>query len=841
MAKSKKSVQTGTYKQTSPSWFDTLSSSKRDLICVLVLYLFIVILFNKIVFQNMVFSDSGDTAAAESWQQAGTHLRETENIEPLWFPYIFSGMPGFGSLAYAPRDVNYLQIATQVVGRLLFLNGDVSWILCHFFLAGVGMFLLARYLKFSQLPALLAALTLMLNPYFLGLAEAGQGSKLIALSYVPFLFLLTHNLFQRRDVLSFGLLAAAIGTQLLAYHVQMVFYTFLILGLYFLYDGIVELRKQPRVVLMRGALFAGALLLGLAIASYVYLTVAEYSGYSIRGSGEVGIPGGLTYEYATNWSFHPFEMMNYLIPSFFGYSSSYLTDYQGQQMAMPLYWGWMPFTDSTMYLGIVSLFLGLTAVIFKREKLVKFLALLTVVIFLLAFGKHLPFLYNLMFNYFPFFNKFRVPGMILHLVPFVFGILAAYGLRYIMDLQEGIAKVNIAVLRKRLIYVAGGLGGLLLIASAAKSGVYSSLSSFMFVRQGDLQQYGQQALAVFKQKRFDVMWDDYVKFTFLAVAFFLLIWLYLSKKLQATTFVLAVIAMMVIDLYIYDIRYINPKPNTASKEHFQADETVQFLQADSSVFRVYPITHDLFMDNTYMYHCLQSVGGYSPAKLRIYQEVLDSLGIDPPQFPIHSNILDMLNVKYIVAPGRLPEEKYTIVNADQAKSLLTYTNPGCLPRAFFVDEAVVVTAKKELFSRMREFNPRHTALLEKVPATVPQHSDSTSVQMVHYGAHDIELSTYSSATSLLVLSEVYYPAGWKAFIDGGETEIYKTNYILRSIVVPAGKHTVAFKFDPPSYHLGFTVTHAGWGVTVLLIAFGLYRLPQVQRKLGRQENAEVKS
>ncbi len=833
MSKTKKTVQQGSYKQTSPSWFDSLSSSKKDLICILVLYAFLLVLFNKIVFQNMLFADSGDSAASQSWQEAGAHLRETEHIEPLWFPYVFSGMPGFGSLAYSPRDVNYLQLAIENVGRVFFLYGDASWMLVHFLVAGIGMFLLARYLKFSQLPAMVAALTLMLNPYFIGLAEAGQGSKLIALSYVPFLFLLTHNLFRRRDVLSFGLLSAAIGTQILSYHVQMVFYTFIVLGLYFVYDAVVEIRKEPKTVLARGALFAAATILGLAISAYVSLNAAEYSEYSIRGSGSGGVPGGLTYDYATNWSFHPFEMINYLIPSFFGYSSSYVTEIQGQQMALPLYWGWMPFTDSTMYIGIVALFLGVMAIFFKREQIVRFLALLLIPIFLLAFGKHLPFFYNLMFEYFPFFNKFRVPGMILHLVPFVFGILAAYGVSFIMDVYEGQTSVKAELMRKRLLYASGGLVVLLLILSAAKSGLYDYLSSFMFVKEGDAQQYNQQVMAIFKQKRFDLLWGDYVKFTFLAIAFFIVVWLYLGRKIKIGAFSLLLLGLMVVDLYIYDIRYINPKPNDAMKEHFQADATVQFLQRDTTLYRVFPVTHSLFMDNTYMYHTIQSIGGYSPAKLRIYQEMLDSLGIDPPRFPLQSNIVDMLNVKYLVAPGRLPDEKYTIVNVDQSKQLVTYTNPTVMPRAYFVDEAVVVPGKGDLFRMMRTFDPRHTALLEKTPAVQPQRSDSSSVMMQQYGAHDITLRTYCSATSLLVLSEIYYPAGWNAYIDGKETEILKTNYILRSVVVPPGHHTVEFKFEPVMYRTGFTVTHAGWVLALLLVGFGVYRLPAVRKKLSK--------
>ena len=203
------------------SWFEKLSTPKKDAVCVIVLYVLVVFLFNKIVFNNMIFSDSGDTAAALSWGVAGKHLEEAEHIEPQWFPYPFSGMPSFASLAYTPRNVDYLQAAIHAVGRLLFLNGEMSWMVLHYFLGGIFMFLLCRSWKFSHLPSLIAAVTFALSPYALGLAGGGHGSKLMALSYLPLVFLLTHTLFKRRDILSLGLLSCAVGTLFLTNHVHM--------------------------------------------------------------------------------------------------------------------------------------------------------------------------------------------------------------------------------------------------------------------------------------------------------------------------------------------------------------------------------------------------------------------------------------------------------------------------------------------------------------------------------------------------------------------------------------------------------------------------------------------
>jgi hypothetical protein len=231
MAKSKQFGASAKAQPDHASWFDKLSTPKKDLVCIVILYLLILFLFNKIVFNNMIFSDSGDTAAARSWTEAGKQLAESENIEPQWFPYPFSGMPCFGSLAFIPRNIDYLQTAIHAVGKYLFLNGEMSWMVLHYFLGGIFMFLLCRSWKFPHLASLIAAVTFALSPYALGLAGGGHGSKLIALSYLPLVFLLTHTLLQRRDILSLGLLACTVGTLFLTNHVQMVFYVLLVVGL----------------------------------------------------------------------------------------------------------------------------------------------------------------------------------------------------------------------------------------------------------------------------------------------------------------------------------------------------------------------------------------------------------------------------------------------------------------------------------------------------------------------------------------------------------------------------------------------------------------------------------
>lgn len=830
MAKARRARESHT---NETGWFSKLSPMKQDLVCLVFLYLVTLGLFRGIVFNNASFSGEGDTAAALAYMTAGDHIKATESVDPLWMPYFFSGMPTFGNVAYVPHNISYLQVAVVSTMKLLFLNATMSWMVVHYLLGGIFMFLLMRVWKFSRLAALFAALTFMLNPYGIGLAAEGHGSKLQALSYLPLTFLLTHLLLERRDLLSFGLFVAGIGTLLLTNHMQIVYYVLMVIGLYLLYQIVLDMKGDKLVAAKKIALFAGGIFLGLCISSYIYLSVYEYTQFSIRGGGTEGATGGLTWDYATNWSFHPAELFNFLIPSFFGFSSNYVYNWQGEMRGLPLYWGTMPFTTSTQYVGILPILLSAIALMYRRNKMTLFFALLTLVLFLVSFGKHFALIYNLLFNYLPFFNKFRVPVMILHLLPFTTGILGAFGLTAVLEAHDGASSINAEKLRKTLLYILGTVWAVLVFGFVFNSGLYSFLSGFMFERAD--QNYGPQIIAEFKKIRFEILWDDYTKFALFTTASLGAVFLYLNKRLKENIFSMAILGILLLDLVVMDSKFIHPTPLNAAKEQFQPDATITYLKQQPGLFRVYPLG-DLFMDKAYAYHGLQSIGGYHPAKLKIYQTMLDScLYRGPnPAFPINMNVVNMLNAEYLVAPGGLPPQQFELVNADQQKKIYTYKNAGALPRAFFVSNAVVATTDHDVFNALNaaDFNPAKTAIVEKnLPEQITS-PDTARAVVAEFKSHKIVINTAASSRALMVLSEVYYPAGWNAYIDGNKAEIFKTNYVLRSVIVPAGEHKVEFRFEPVMYDLGWKLSNAAWGISILCILAGLWQSPLVRKRLG---------
>lgn len=816
----------------STSWLASYSPLTRDLLCIGLLYLVTLVVFREIIFNNMAFSSQGDTIAAISYGHAGTTLQKAEGTDVLWMPFFFSGMPTFGNLAYSPHDVNYLQRAAGALFNLLYFNGTWTWFCVFFFLSGVFMFLLTRYLGFDRPVAMLAAVTFMLNPYMIGLAGEGHGSKLMALAYIPLVFLLTDVLYRRRDLLSFGLFSAAVGTFLLTNHLQIVYYAFMVVGLYL---GYLIVRDWNLGILSftRGtAVLVAAVAVGLCIASYVYLSVYEYAPYSIRGGGGPGTSGGLTWDYATNWSWHPAELITLLIPGFFGMQSSY-------------YWGWItPWTNSSVYVGLVPIFLAAITLIYRRNSTTIFLAAVTLLFMLIALGRNLPFLYQILFSVLPFFNKFRAPVMILHLLPLLLGLLGAYGFAFLLE-SDRLKDEQRQSMARIFLYIAGALGAVAAVALVLKSSLFDSLSASLFFRDNELaqarQQYGQQAnraMLQIKQARFDIFWKDLVKFALLGTLIAGAIWGQIRGKLRTGTFAALIVVLAVIDLWMVSGKYITPVPATSIDQELRQDGTVSYLKSQEGLFRVFPVGQ-LFMDNSYAYHGLQSIGGYSPAKLKLYQTLLDSClekYVDP-DFPWNRNVLNMLNATYIVVPGRLPESRYVEQSfVDPVRRMVVYRNLNALPRAWYVNDVRSVSTDSEVFALLNSssFNPAHTAvLLQRLPVPVTAQDSGRQPVVTNYTSGKISLSSETSGPALLVLSEVYYPAGWKAYIDGQETEIYRTNYVLRSIVVPGGTHEVVFSFDPPSYRLGWILSNSAWGVAGLCILFGLWKLPFVRQRFRK--------
>jgi len=281
--------------------------------------------------------------------------------------------------------------------------------------------------------------------------------------------------------------------------------------------------------------------------------------------------------------------------------------------------------------------------------------------------------------------------------------------------------------------------------------------------------------------------------------------------------------ILITDLWLLKSKILKLEKGLDLEEMFVSNSTVAFIQKDPDLFRIFPVSQ-LFGRNDWIYYNLQSIGGYHPAKLKIYNEILQSCLYSPnAAFPINMNLVNLLNVKYLIVPGKIDHPDLELAHFDKSSGYLTYQNKTVLPRAYLIDSVKVIQDKQEIFNLLnsKSFNPQEIAILEKEPSAPLTRNASARVTITNYNIHEIELKTNNlEHPSLLFLSEIYYPAGWHAYIDGQETEIYKTNYIFRSILVPRGEHQVQFVFKPQSSKIGFWISSTTFFVCVIGFIFG---------------------
>lgn len=798
-----------------------------------VIFILLLIFFNEVLFGGKTFLPP-DALAARSYRPFVQQALK-RGIYPLWNPYIFSGMPSFASLSSAP----FVDILGTIINGILWLFRRIFplpaffRILLNYFLFGTFTYLLVKRKTGVRLAALFSALTMIFMPAVVGYSAFGHNTKLLTACFIPLVFYLVDELLKTRSLLFFAATALAIGLQLLRAHIQIAYYSFLMVALYTLYWIILKLSREKQItpVLKSVGLLLGALLVGFAISSWLYLSVYEYSHYSIRG----GAKAGLSYEYATSWSFAPKEMLTFLIPSFMGFG--------GQT-----YWGKMPFTDFPLYMGITPLILAGLAFILRRDRYTWFLLILGIFALLVSFGKEFPILYNPMFKLLPYFNKFRVPAMIQILLEFSVAILAGLGLAELWKArQPSLAQQR--ALRRYLLTFGGICGLLFLLVLFSKGGYLNWVASS-----------GKVVNPLLQRRSYNMALSDAFKMILLFGATSALVWHYWRGKLQRTLFSLAVLALLLIDLWSVDFKLAKPKPKTDEWAFFKEDEVVRFLKkrlSTEGAFRILPV-YDPQPPNWYMYHFIPSAYGYHPAKLKIYQEMLESFGlperffqkflkhitregqrmvvfrspqeIPPKERAAHNAILDMLNVRYLVCPYPIPDPDYQLV-LDGRKKI--YENTTALPRAFFVKRVLVMKAKDEIFRFFQSgnFKPGEIAILEEEPPFAIQPTEDNQVRLSYYDIQEIRLEAEVVKPALLVLSEIYYPAGWKALVDGQPRRIYKTNYLLRSVFLEPGHHTVIFRFQPQTFRLGLGITIFSF---IGIIGVGVRAL--LQQRRGKFKN-----
>jgi len=771
------------------------------IVAVLVLVFFYPIVFGKVFL-------TPDSVAPAGFAKVALDALRDRHVYALWNPYHFLGMPSFGSLAFVPY-VYPLDVVFGFLNKTLHFP-DLTWLVAHYLLMALSMLALLRALGASPEGATLGAVTFALTPNLVAVGVFGHGSQIMTAAYLPLLLLLLDRFARRGSLLSLAGFALAAALQLLRGHVQIVFYTWLALGGYTLFLAIVGVREgrggeAGRAV---GGLFAG-LLLGFGMSAFLYLPTHEYAKLSVRGAGEGG-GAGLTY--ATSWSFHPREILTFLIPSMFGFGGR-------------TYWGSMPFTDYPNYMGIVPLALAIYGAASWGGRVRGYLVALAAVALLMSFGKHFQPLYSLLYFHLPFFNKFRVPVMILVLVQFATGALAAFGLTKALErpahAKDKDRDPGSPWMRAAILAAAGGVAVVVLLHALSESLVGAAMRS----RPNINADVARQVL--------DMASLDAIKSGILLGLGFLIIALARRGRITRVLAAAAILAVTAADLWVIDRKIIDPQVGSAEDYagYFRETPEVTFLKSDSTLFRVFPMDPH---DSRLAAYGIASVLGYHPAKPKLYQALADTAGIMSSL-----NMLRFLNVKYVLLDGSLPKDTpgVTLRHDGEVK---VYEIDAVLPRAYVVHRLKPVRDDVVALALIRtgNFDPEHEALWTG-PEPLPPMAEPAgidSVRVIRYDFNEAEFLVVTSAPGLFVLADQYDP-DWKATVDGTPATIHRVDYLMRGVVVGPGAHRIRFRYMPHALQAGIRISTLSLALTVLVAGAGLFQRRRTRKAPGAAPGA----
>jgi hypothetical protein len=777
------------------------------LLVVLSFLLITVTYFSPMFFEKKALSQ-GDIMQGFGGSHELIEYTKKTGDHSLWTDALFGGMPSI--MVHTGYPGNLLQYTYRYLSLCLPRCADMI------FLSLVSFYILLLAYKVRPLLAAAGSFAFAFSTYTIVSIEAGHNSKVAAMAFMPLIIAGLVWGYRRNIRIGCLILALGLGLNLITNHIQITFYSFLI-ALFFLANELfLSIKQKSLKEFFKNSAFLGiAALLAVGTHAAYLMSVTEYGQYSIRGKSELKATDpkiaseGLDKDYAFDWSYAPVETMTLLIPRFYGGSSNenvgtssatYETLTQKGvppasakdfTKSMPTYWGELPFTSGPLYVGAIIIFLFVLGMLVLDFKDKYWLLAVTIFSLFLTWGKHFESFNYFLFDYLPLFNKFRAVMMAIVIAQLSLPLLAA------ITLEKILAAPKDEILKRKLIIAFGITGGvcalIYLIAGSlfdfTSSGDAKMLESFKNMT-GDAG-FAQQIVDSIISDRESMMQGDALRSLIFIGLVAGLVYLYILGKIKESIVVIGSAALIFLDLWSLDKTYLNTasfvrKPNDAFLSPSLADDYI--LKDTTLSYRVYNLSGNPFTENrTSYFH--KSIGGNNPAKLRRYQDVIERY-----LSKNNEKVLSMLNAKYV------------IISPEQPPQLL----PTALGNAWFVKEIKKVSSPdEEIDSLGGKFEPAYTAYVDaskfKVAADKFDNSAS-SIQLKEYKPNYLKYTSQSSTNGFVVFSEIYYPIGWKATIDGKESELLRANYVLRGMYVPSGTHTIEMKFDLPSYHTGNTIS-----------------------------------
>jgi hypothetical protein len=798
--------------KTSGNLFDRVDSKLKYIISVAAILIALINLFSPYLFDNLrptgsdVVASKGETKLYLDWQNS-------TGEKALWNPNIFGGMPIYARII--PQIIHFDTLIN-------FLNSFVYWAFLYFFVGAIGLFFLLVYKKIPWYVGVIISIAFILLPDWQALLGDGHYTKLRAIMVLPWVVLTFSYFFERKSWFSAVLFGFIYSWMFRTQHFQIVFYSILMLAFLYIYPFVkLFVEKKFKEGLMFIIKLIAALILTVVTSAQPFLSIKEYAPYSTRGGNPIEMDekqstaresGGVSLDYAIQWSLAPAEVFDFFIQRFHGglsgetYDGDKYPEYKGQRI--PGYWGQKPFSGNYHYFGItLFIFALIGAITYRRDYFVSALTVFSGFTILLSFGEDLTWLYKLFYYYVPFFSKFRAPSMIANITFISLLILAAYGIKGLLE--------KYSVNNSKQIFIILGA------AIAFGVGVYLFKDSFSYLAKNDLKIYKPEVISILKEMRAEFLAADTIKMIVTVIILSAVIIAYLFRKIRTELFIVILLAIVFTELYSANKRAsekIELNEEVLVEENvFKENDITNYLKNQTKDARLLVLGRE-FQSNHYSYF-YPTINGYSAIKMQTIQDANDYLlfGANTPE-NINWNFINMLGGKFIIADGMINKPFLTPKAYLNDPQQVLFENSSALPKAWFVRETKTLGSEKEIMMQMKDtsFSPLNTALLLN-HYKINKFSGVGSVKPTAILPNKISFDCSTDSDQFMVVSEMFYPKGWIATIDKRETEIVKTNIMLRGIFVPAGKHKVEFVFQPETYFAAVKISWAGNIVSLFLL------------------------
>ena len=745
-------------------------------------------------------------------------FRNEYHDEPYWTNSAFGGMPTYQLGAKYPH--NYIK---SLDSALRFLPRPADYLFLYF----LGFYLLLMSLRIKPLQAFFGALAFGFSTYLIIILGVGHNAKAHAIAYIPMILAGIVFIFNKRYLVGGIVTMLAAGLEIQANHFQMTYYFLFLFAFvigFYIYEIVKE--KDFKHLYKSFAILGLGAVLAIGANATNLLATAEYAKYSTRSNSDLTFDengkkktdtNAMSYEYITQYSYGIAESLNLIAPKLFG-GASYddlgtdsamyqfivnqnVPENEARELVkqMPTYWGDQTSVAAPAYIGIVVFFLAVLALFLEKRRIKYALVAGAIFSILLSYGKNFEPLTSFFIDYVPMYNKFRAVSSIQVILELCLPVLAALGLNAFINSDEEDRK-------KPLLYAGAIVGGLLIVILLANGVFTFSGANDKFYAQ----QYGPEVMKVLKEDRESMYFSTiYRSLGFFAAAFGILFF-YTKKTFSQFTTVVLVGLVMVIDLFVVAKNYVKAddfvSKSQIERPFGEPTEADARILEDTTHFRVFDIDGNMNSARASFYH--QSIGGYHAAKPKKIQELFD--------YQIAKNnieMLNMLNAKYILQ-----------TNKEGVQQALE--NPNANGNAWFVSKVKFVKSGDEEMKALDKLETKEEVVINSLVNDIKENSfekDSTAtINLVSYKPNHLKYVSNNSKNGFGVFSEMYYEKGWIATIDGKEAKIYNVNYVLRGLQIPAGKHTIEFKFEPQVVKTGSTIALISSLLMLITIGLGVF-------------------